>query len=256
MLFRSRYERTNSPSLSSSYGSDNAWGRWRGEMGGGLRGEAVLAWSRLSWSRHGSGRQDGFPFSLTDHRRLNLGSLRNEWAWSQGEVAVWRGGFEAGTGTARYDYALSRQRTVVNGTSQVVVTDRTSAALEPDGSNSAAFAAAKFRVLGPLVVEPGLRWERTSQVAGASVTPRLNAALTLGATIVRAAWGDYAQRQGLHELSVGDGERTFGRAERAEHRVLGLERNLGGHVALRIEAYQRITSRVRPRWEKIGRAHV
>ena len=96
---------------------------------------------------------------------------------------------------------------------------------------------------------------RADPVAGDSVTPRLNAALTLGSTIVRAAWGDYAQRQGLHELSVGDGERTFGPAERAEHRVLGLERNLGGHVALRIEAYQRITSRVRPRWENLDNAY-
>ncbi len=250
-----RYERTNSPSLSSGYGSDNAWGRWRGDLGGGLRGEAVLAWTRLIWSRHGSGRQDGFPFSLSDQRRLDLASLRNEWTWQTVDAAVWRGGFEAGAGAARYDYALSRQRTVVNGAAQVVVTDRNVAALDPEGRHAAAHAAVKVRAAGPLVVEPGLRWERADQVGGASVSPRLNAALALGATTLRAAWGDYAQRQGLHELSVADGERTFGRVERAEHRVLGLERSLGSRVALRLEAYQRLTSRVRPRWENLDNAY-
>jgi len=250
-----RYERTNSPSLSSGYGSNHVWGRWRGELSGGLRGEAVLAWNRLTWSRQGSGRQDGFPFSLTDHRELDLVSLRNDWTWQTGESAVWRTGFEAAEGAADYDYALSRQRTVVSGFTQGVATDRTVVRLEPEGANAAAFAAVKFRVVGPLVAEPGLRWERAGHVGGATLTPRLNAALTLGATVIRAAWGDYAQRQGLHELSVSDGERVFGRIERAEHRVIGLERALGPRVALRLEAYQRLTSRVRPRWENIDNAY-
>ena len=250
-----RYERANAPSLSSAYGSDHVWGRWRGEMAGALRGEAVIAWNRLVWSRHGSGRQDGFPFSLTDHRGLDQLSLRNEWSWPAGDAVVWRTGAEAGRGAAEYDYGLSRQRTVVSGGTQAVATERTAVRLEPAGSNAAVFAAAKLRVAGPLVAEPGVRWERAGHVGGSSLTPRLNAALTLGSTVIRAAWGDYAQRQGLHELSVADGERVFGRAERAEHRVIGLERAIGPRVALRVEAYQRLTSRVRPRWENLDNAY-
>lgn len=250
-----RYERANAPSLSSAYGSDHVWGRWRGEMAGALRGEAVIAWNRLVWSRHGSGRQDGFPFSLTDHRGLDQLSLRNEWSWPAGDAVVWRTGAEAGRGAAEYDYGLSRQRTVVSGGTQAVATERTAVRLEPAGSNAAVFAAAKLRVAGPLVAEPGVRWERAGHVGGSSLTPRLNAALTLGSTVIRAAWGDYAQRQGLHELSVADGERVFGRAERAEHRVIGFERAIGPRVALRVEAYQRLTSRVRPRWENLDNAY-
>ena len=250
-----RYERTNSPSLSSGYGSNQVWGRWRGEMSAGLRGEAVLAWNRLTWNRQGGGRQDGFPFSLTDHRELDLVSLRNEWSGQTGDSAVWRTGLEAGKGVAEYDYALSRQRSVVSGVAQVVATDRKVVRLEPEGTSAAAFAAVKFRVAGPLVAEPGLRWERAGHVGGATLTPRLTAALALGATVIRAAWGNYAQRQGLHELSVADGERVFGRVERAEHRVVGLERAIGPRAALRVEAYQRLTSRVRPRWENIDNAY-
>ena len=117
------------------------------------------------------------------------------------------------------------------------------------------FVAAMVRPLPALVVEPGLRFERHDHTGGAEWNPRLNAALTLGRATVRAAWGGYAQAQGLHELSVADGERTFGRVERAEHRVLGVERPVSARVALRVEAYERITTRVRPRWENLDNAY-
>ena len=78
-----------------------------------------------------------------------------------------------------------------------------------------------IRPLRALVVEPGLRFDRHDYTGDSAWSPRLNAALTLGRATVRAAWGDYRQSQGLHEISVADGERTFQRGERAEHRVLG-----------------------------------
>ena len=250
-----RYDRTSSPSLSSAYDSDYVWARWRGTFDRNLRTESVLSWSHLRWHRDGSGRLDGFPFSLRDRRTLDLAALRQEWTYQAGEQAVLRGGFEARTGDARYDYALSHQRTaVVNGT-QVVATDRKNVALSPEGSAGGAFVSARFRPLDALVVEPGLRFDRHDYTRDSEWNPRLNAALTLGRAVVRAAWGSYSQSQGLHDLSVADGERTFGRAERAEHRVLGVERPLGRALALRVEAYERLTTRPRARWDNLDNAY-
>jgi hypothetical protein len=138
---------------------------------------------------------------------------------------------------------------------QVVMADKVNAVLSPEGNSAAAFAAAKIRPLPALVVEPGLRFERHDYTGEAEWNPRLNAALTLGRATVRAAWGEYSQAQGLHELSVADGERSFGRTEQAEHRVLGVERPLGQRIALRVEAYERLTTRVRPRWENLDNAY-
>ncbi len=245
-----RYVRTNSPSLASSYDSDQAWLRWRGGAGPAATGETVLAWTRLTWNRRGTGRLDGFPFSLRDHRRLEQVALRSDWTWQAGERVLLRGGVEGRTGETRYEYALAQQRTgVVNGV-QVAVPNTVAAALHPEGEYAGAFAALKARMGPGLVVEPGVRFDRHDHTGGGEVGPRLNAAWTFGGTTVRAAWGEYTQAQGLHELAVADGERNFGRVERAEHRVLGIERPVG-RLALRVEAYERLIPRVRPRWENL-----
>lgn len=250
-----RYRRTNSPTLSSSYDSDYVWTRWRGNAGRDLSGEAVVSWARLEWNRDGSGRQDGFPFSLFDRRTLNLGSLRNEWTYQAGEQALVRGGFEAKTGEADYDYALTHQRTAVTNGVQGVATTRVAARLAPSGTSGAAFVSTRIRPLAALVLEPGLRFDRHDYAGDSEINPRINAALDLAGATVRVAWGAYAQSQGLHEIAVADGDRSFTRAERAEHRVLGFERGLTPKIALRVEAYERITSRPRPRWENLDNSY-
>ena len=245
-----RYDRTNRPSLLSSYASDYAWARWRGNVGEAVSGEAVLSFSRLEWNRDGSGRLDGFPFSLRDFRRLELVSLRNDWNATLAPRLVLRGGLNASSGDARYDYALLHQRNAVSGSTQVVATQRVNVALHPDGEAFGAFAALRAQPWRALVIEPGVRLDR-AHTGQEEISPRINAALTIGGTTLRAAWGRYTQAQGLHELSVADGETGFHRPERAEHRVLGLERPLGERVSLRLEAYERIATRLRPRWENL-----
>lgn len=250
-----RYRRTNKPSLTSAYDSDYVWTRWHGAVGERLTGEAVLSFTRLTWQRDGGGLLDRFPFSLRDHRRLNVAALRNEWTTVWSEHLVVRGGVEAKTGGSRYDYALAQQRNAVINGAQVVVTNNVSAALRPEGDSFGAFATARFRPVEALVVEPGVRFDRHDHTGDNETNPRLNAALTLGRATVRAAWGLHSQAHGLHELSVADGERSFRRSERAEHRVLGLEHPLGRRVALRVEAYERASTRVRPRWENLDNAY-
>ena len=250
-----RYLRTNSPSLSSTYDSDYVWGRWRGSIGENLSGEAVVSWTHLAWNRNGTGRLDGFPFSLVDDRKLEVFALRNEWTYAWGEHALVRGGVEGRAGEAGYDYALSQQRTAAINGVQSVVTERVNANLKPEGDSVGAFVSAKFRPLGPLVVEPGLRFDRHDHTGDEELNPRLNGALALGGTTLRFAWGGHSQAQGLHEIAVADGERGFTRAERAEHRVIGIERALGPRVSLRIEAYERLHARVRPRWENLDQPY-
>jgi hypothetical protein len=250
-----RYVRTNSPTLSSSYDSDYLWARWRGDFGPEWKGEAVLSWARLTWNRTGTGRLDGYPFALRDHRQLDLGTLRQEWTYQAGETAILRGGLEATAGDTHYEYALAQQRTGVNNGVQVVLGRNVSTVLSPEGQTVGAFASAKFRPLPLLVVEPGVRFDRQDYTGGKQTSPRLNAALSLGRATVRAAWGEYAQAQGLHELSVADGENSFGRTERAEHRVLGVERPVGQRMAVRVEAYERLSTRLRTRWENLDNAY-
>ncbi|MFZ9838782.1 MAG: TonB-dependent receptor plug domain-containing protein [Opitutaceae bacterium] len=250
-----RYARTNSPSLRSSYDTSSAWARWRVRERAGWNGETVAAWSALTWNRTGSGRLDGFPFGLRDRRGLDVAHLRSEWSRPVGDAWLWRAGGEVRRGAARYDYALSQQRGGVANGVQVTRASTVAAQLEPRDTGGAGFAAARGRLPGGWLVETGLRADRAPRTSAAEWGPRVNVAWVTGDVTWRAAWGRHAQAQGLHELAVADGERQFAPPERAEHRVLGLETRLGAAAALRVEAYDRPSSRLRPRWVNLDNAY-
>ena len=252
---RLRYTHPDSPALTSRYGSHYAWLRWRRGLTSAQRSETVVSWSELDWSRRGEGRSDGFPFRLSDERRLRTLAARTEWARPVGERVHLRAGAEGSVGWARYAYALTRQRLRFEGGRLVAVAGNVDAQLAPERRTAGAFSAAKFRAADNLAVEPSLRFDRLRPGEPGTWNPRLNAAWIRGGTIFRAAWGRYAQAQGLHELAVADGETTFGRADLAEHQVLGMEHSLGNGISLRVEAFQRRSLRIRPRWENLENAY-
>lgn len=249
------YHRRNNPDLTSDYASDYVWARWKGTVTPRLSGETVLSFTRLTWSRDGSGTMDGFPFLLRDHRSLNVTNLRSDWSLTVGERSLVRGGVEAGTGAARYDYVFSHQFTAASGGNQITVTDKRSASPRPDGDTLGVFTAARVQPARALVLEASARFDRHPTTGDSDVSPRLNAALNLGRVTVRAAWGWYFQSQGLHQLATNAGETIFHRSEKAEHRVLSVETPLARGLGLRVEAYERLMTHVRPRWENLDNAY-
>lgn len=110
------------------------------------------------------------------------------------------------------------------------------------------------------MVEAGARWDRHSLTDEDHVSPRINGLLELGGDWRgRFAWGLFYQSQRPNELQVEDGETNFFGAERAEHRILGLERVFTTRRAsweLRLEAYQRLADDVRPRFENVFQTFV
>ncbi len=249
------YRRTNSPSLSSRYGSDYLWGRWEGRLASGVKGETVASYSRLTWNRLGYGSLDGFPFALHDQRKLGQFATRSDWSAAWGDSCLVRAGAEAKTGEGRYDYSLNRQHSVVAAGRQTTVTEVVNTELAPTSTSTGLFAAVRLKPTSLLVIEPGIRYDRQSLTSDSNVSPRFNATFNLGPAVLRGAWGVYRQSQGLHELAVADGEKNFGRAEFAEHRIIGLEFPLGTGISARAEAYERVTTRVRPRWENLDNGY-
>ncbi len=240
------------PDLRSSYDSAYLWGRWRGDFGERLSGEGVLSFSQLDWHRNGNGLLDGgiHRFTLRDDRRLDTAGLRQDWTLNLTGRALIRTGFEFKSGEARYDYDLLRDLWSLSNGNLLTTTRTVDYRLRLDGDYAAAYFAPRLQLGAPLVIEPGVRFERHSYTNDSGWSPRLNASLALGPrTTVRAAWGIYEQAQGLQELSMQDRETTFHPAERAEQRVLGVSHQLASGLALRLEAYERLSSRLRPYWE-------
>ncbi len=105
-----------------------------------------------------------------------------------------------------------------------------------------------------LAAEFGLRWDEQTYGADADDQwgPRLNLAWQLDdATRLRASWGRFQQFQGINELQVEDGVDRFFPAQRADHAILGLERDLPADLTLRVEAYRKDYAQLRPRYENL-----
>lgn len=246
-----KVKQKNNPELNSDYTSNYLWARWRATANARLTGETVLSFARLDSDRRGDGAFDTtLALKLNDQRQLNTTALRSDWALELTPRTLLRSGIEVSQTTATYDYQLLRDLYVVQNGVLTIARRTADTRLRPAGDRFSSFITA--RVQGPslLILEPGLRFDHDSTTGEDHVSPRFAAALPLSArTTLRASWGTYPQAQGLHELSVPDGETRFNRAEVAEHRILGLEQRLPWHLSLRVEAYERLTRHVRPRWD-------
>lgn len=240
------------PDLRSRYTSSYLWGRWLGRFGDRLSGEAVLAGSRLEWARDGDGLVDYIlPMTLRDRRQLQTIGLRNDWSLVLDENLLLRAGLDLSHAECRYDYELARTYWTLGdgvlGTAVRTIDED----FRPDADRLSLFLAPRIRLWDRLTLEPGLRYDDYSHLDDSAWSPRLNVAVDFGATMLRAAWGDYHQAHGVHELSVGDGETLFQQVERAEQRVLGISHRLRNGVSLRLEGYERLIANPRTHWENL-----
>jgi len=235
------------PTLRSRYGSGYGWLSWtaRGER---LSARTLLSVARLTWTRAGASDDGtaGEPdLRVDDARTLRTFGIRHDGSLQLSDAALLKWGAEARRDAADYDY-FRAQRSGVG-------LDTTSVEASPAGSAFGGYAALRMRPAAPLTVEGGMRYDRDAATGERHAAPRASAVLQLDrATRLRGAWGRYVQAQGLHQLQVQDGVERFFPAERAEHRIVGIERAAGNAVTVRVEGYQRLLSRVRPRWLNVG----
>lgn len=235
--------------LTSRYGSDYLWARWRGDFGR-VTGEGVLSFTQVSWHRDGSALLDQrLALNVDERRELAEFAGRQDWSASVSARVLLRGGLEFKSGAADYrDHSLHDQYVLRNG--GLEINHRTNdARVQPDGQSVGTYFTARFQPVPEVTLEPGGRYDGNNYAHDADVSPRFNAAWHLGRTTLRAAWGEYAQAQGLHQLQAQDGDTAFRPAERAEHRVLSFERRFASGVNLRLEGYERLVRQPRPHWE-------
>jgi len=127
-------------------------------------------------------------------------------------------------------------------------------ATEPSGNHVAAYITSRVLVTDRLAAEIGLRWDEQTYGVDADDQwgPRVNLAYQLGsATRLRASWGRYQQFQGINELQVEDGIDEFLPAQRADHAIVGLEHDFPADFLLRVEAYRKDYSQLKPRYENL-----
>ena len=242
------------PRIESRYDNSYAWAVARGELGG-LSHETVLSLGRLSWTRDGTrtsmfdGAQD---LTVRDDRTFDVGTVRQDWQWEPRSSLLLSWGGELRALRASYSYGRTERRLTVSQGVLTPVSRDIGVETAPDGRTYGGYVAVKSRLLPRLTAEAGLRADWQSYTGESQVSPRIAAAFEAGqATTLRAAWGEYAQPQGLHELQASDGLTRFAPAELGVQRVLGVEHRFGSGITARAEAYDRRLRRVTPRYTSV-----
>ena len=248
------YLDTPDPSIRSRYRSSYAWMNWEARFGR-LRGQTVASLGRLRWQRDGDRVENGMhTAAIDDNRMLTVGGVRQDWSLDLGARTLLKFGADVKQGDASYDYFSSVGTPIDGGTGTRVWTWDTTVVDRPArGTRVGAWVAPRFRPFRSLAVELGARFDAASHTDDHIVSPRANVAWQpRSGTSLRAAWGRYSQSQSLAALQAQDGIDQFFAAERAEHRVLGLEQLLPNGFNGRVELYDRRLSNERPRFVNAG----
>lgn len=235
--------------LESAWSSGYAWVTWDADFTDAVQAQTIASVGRVTRNRIGSDVDTGADITILgvdDRQVFEFAGVKQDWRWLTSDDVMFKWGIDLKHGRSDYDYTRWSRAWIPNTTDplepawSLAPPETLALQLAPLGEEVGAYAAGRFRPWAPVTFETGLRYDYHSHTGDHTLAPRLNAAVQLGPrNTIRSAWGYYYQAHGLHELRVADGESEFGQVQRAEHRIIGLEHELGGGVSLRIEAYER-----------------
>lgn len=246
-------------STDSSYGNYYLWTRHIAVLGQSGLLESMLSIGRVDRDRRTSEDSPSRNFEIRDVRTMDVLQGRQDLSWQLGDEHLVKSGWEARRYEAEYDY-FNELALIDVVASEFGVEPITRFAGTFESEHFGLYLADRWEITPRFVIEAGARWDRHSLTDEDHISPRINGLLDFGSGWRgRFAWGHFYQSQRPNELQVEDGETTFLGAERAEHRILGLERTFRARAAsweVRLEAYQRLIEDVRPRFENVFQTFV
>jgi outer membrane receptor protein involved in Fe transport len=231
------------------------WVRLDAHPQAALTGSTLLARSDLESVRRGTAEQPGISRgTLDDRREFTVHSFQTDWSLRASDAVTVEFGTEWRHNEGHYHYRDAAEFDLLFDV-RGQVTDVTRAFdidYRPRGDQYGAYAAIQAEVAPPLTVETGLRWDRSTLVdSDEHWSPRASALLRLNdSTRLRASWGRFIQTQGIDELPASDGIVAFAPAQRADHWVVGLEKQ-AGEIDVRLDAYTKRYFDLHPRSENI-----
>ncbi|HYC60016.1 MAG TPA: TonB-dependent receptor [Thermoanaerobaculia bacterium] len=236
----------------AAYDDRYAWLNLRASPSETLFAQSVLSWGSIGRDRDGAfdNEFDQQQGELVDHHRSTFVSWKNDATLQLSPRQLLKFGVTAKRLRATFDVdGESVIPFVVFALGEPPREVRRSVHVQRRGNDVNAYIADRLRLSERIVVEGGLRAGTESYTpGGVHVSPRINVAWSATPrTSVRAAWGIFHQPQAIHELQVEDGVTEYARAQRSEHRVLGIEHSFKA-VDARLELYDKSMTNLRPRY--------
>ena len=246
-----RYLGNRDQSIDSRYMSAYLWLTWSQAFGSRVRQETVLSSGRLDWLRVGEIRPPSNPRGrVSDRRVLRSIEFRQDWSLALAARSLLSAGLDVRREASDYEYERRLEWQGLDAGGQLVSTfDSVVVAEVPRGSSLGAYLSHRLRPVDALTFETGVRYDRSAGLDERIVSPRLAASWQVAPfTILRGAWGAYAQSQPISALQVEDGVRTFFPADRSEQYELSVEQQVSGGMSARVDGYDRRLTAGRPRF--------
>ena len=222
-----------------------------------LSSSTVLSATNYSNRRNGElNDAEKIIADVSDNRGVQRIGLRQDWLWNVAERHLVQWGLQANYGEADYDYVATADYfglpALFEG--QPATFNRVLAA-RPRGGSYAAYVADRWKLNDKTLLEWGLRWDDqtyTDLPSDSQLSPRVSLLRKLGdRTELRLSAGRYHQSQGVHELQIEDGIDNFWPAQRADHLIVAIQHRVGKHTSIRVEAFRKDVSQLRPRFENL-----
>ncbi len=234
---------TNVDSVDSAYGNAYGWLTLKSTFSPELYGRTIVyggsVTKRRDW-RNFDLDPAAHLRSATIHDRVDLSliGVKQDWDYQARANALFKWGVDVKKLDAIIDYSKDIHNEFITEDDRLTEQfEQFNADLNPSGKQLGVYAAGRFKVTDPLVLETGLRYDHTSYAEDNLWSPRVGAVYSLNrATFVRAGWGYYYQSQGIDELLVQFGKVAYRQAERAEHFVVGFEHRFQNGFSLRADA--------------------
>jgi hypothetical protein len=223
--------------------SGYAWLRLLASVSNNVTTETVLSGGRIDSSRAGVAVPDDGSVSLTDEREMRFFGLTEDVQWQIGPSQVLRAGVAVRSLSAHYRY-----ENVFRDDPAATTTFTAS----PAGTSWGVYVSHRARISPTLATELGVRLDRQQYTDDSQFGPRFHVLWRPSeSSEFRFALGRYAQSQRIHELRVEDGQTTFLPAEISRQAELTFLRDFPGGPRLRVDAYVRELSDLRPRSENL-----
>jgi len=234
------------------YGNSYAWVTLRSELAPRLSVTSLASAGLVTTRRDGTEFHRFAPdtfYAVTNTRDLHVYGVKQDWLFEA--TTRWLVQFGYDLRTLDADYAITRRVWQDPDDPAPDTTgyypQRSASSLKRAGPTLAGYLGSRLQPVAPVTLELGLRYDRARYAGDDDFSPRVSALLRFGsASQLRLGYGHYRQTQAISDLAALDGLGRYFPSELSRQWTVSLERTLAGGGSLRIEAYHKRGSRLRP----------
>lgn len=236
----------------NGYGNSYAWIALRSLLGAHVAVKTLASAGLVTATRQGDEHHALVPLELygvEGKRNFSFAGFKQDFTYQPSSRMVLDWGYDVRAMHATFDWMNRVTQNPDDPTPDTLgfyprVTRRSKTA---DGRTVGAYVSDRLQVFKPLTLEFGVRYDGANYTGDHDWSPRLHALVKLWERgSLRAGWGQYRQRQGIADENAFDRLNRYFPSELSRQWTVGLEHRYAAGGSLRVEAYHKMGSHLRP----------